>query len=328
MKNEVVDVVIPTFNNSKYLLHAINSVMIQSRYVKKIIVIDDGSTDNTKAIIRPLTQSNKKLHYVYQANAGLSSARNTGIKLSSAKYIAFLDADDIWLPDKLKSQLSKFDTTKYKNLGLVYGEYLDIDEAGKEIRNFGGFRLHKEIKGNVSKQLVECNYATGSGSAVLVKRECFDKVGLFDETLTACEDWDMWMRISKNYSFDYVDAPLVKLRRHQNSMQANRWHMISNRAMLIAKMKKNNIMVHNALFRDIRRELLTVIVSNPFNRKPYRLLKNLSLNMNGSGQYTREYIIDFVWAVYSSLPIIAGISSNKIVRRVVIDPINKYFMKQ
>lgn len=324
MKTDMVDVILPSYNCGKFLVDAINSVLIQSIYVNKIIVVDDGSTDNTRQIVASKAKSNKKIEYIYQTNKGLSAARNTGIKQSTASYLAFLDADDIWLPGKLESQIRKFETTKYNNLGLVYGEYLDIDEDGNPINNYGGFRLHHEIKGNVSKKLIECNYATGSGSAVLVKRECFDQVGMFDETLKACEDWDMWMRISQKYSFEYVDAPLVKLRRHQNSMQANHWHMISNHVKLIAKMKQTKLSVPAAMNRSIRRDLLGLIISNPFNPKPYSLLRQIGVSSQSAGKGVREFLFDLVWAVYSSIPLVSRLASNRIVRRIFIDPINKY----
>lgn len=324
MNTNLVDVIVPSFNNDKYLTDAISSVLIQTEYVNKILVVDDGSTDNTKKIVTTLATKTPKLQYIHQVNAGLSSARNTGIKHSTSKYLAFLDADDVWLPGKLESQINKFETTKYKNLGLVYGEYLDVDEAGKEIQNFGGFRLHKDIKGDVSKQLLECNYATGSGSAVLVKRECFDRVGMFDETLKACEDWDMWMRIAQKYSFEYVDAPLVKLRRHQNSMQANRRHMITNQVKLMNKMKQANLAVPVTMNRSIRKDVLGLIISNPFNPQPYSLLRYIRDSNQSAGQGAREFLFDLVWAMYASIPFLSRIASNKSVRKLVIDPINKY----
>lgn len=324
MKIDSVDVIIPSFNNGKYLSDAINSVLIQSEYVNKILVVDDGSTDNTKKIVTTLATKSPKIQYIHQVNKGLSSARNTGIKLSSAKYLAFLDADDIWMPRKLESQINKFRSTKHKNLGLVYGEYLDIDEDGKTIKNFGGFRLHPEIKGYVAKQLLECNYATGSGSAVLVKRECFDRVGMFDETLKACEDWDMWMRIAQKFSFEYVDAPLVKLRRHQKSMQANRQHMITNQVKLMVKMKQTNLAVPVTMNRSIRRDLLGLIISNPFNPKPYSMLRYIGSTNQNAGNSTREFLFDLVWAIYTSIPLISRLTSNKMIRKIVIDPINKY----
>lgn len=328
MKNKTIDVIIPAYNNGKYLIDAINSVLIQNDFVHKILVIDDGSTDNSKKIITSLKLLHPKIQYYYQENKGLSAARNAGIKMSTAKYLAFLDADDIWLPNKLKKQLYIFSQTKYRRLGLVYGEYLDIDEKGNEIKNFGGFRLHPQIKGKVSKELLECNYATGSGSAVLVKKECFDRVGMFDKTLKACEDWDMWMRIAQEYDFDYVDEPLVKLRRHQNSMQADRYHMISNQVKLIAKMERSNLEVSSNMKRDLRREILGVIISNPFIASLYTLLKSVAPDRGDKWGYFREYITDLVWATYCSIPILSRIATNKIIRKVIINPLNRFLMEK
>lgn len=322
MKKACVDVVIPSYNSQKYISDAINSVIEQEKYVNRILVIDDGSVDGTKEVVNRFKRNNQKIEYYYQANSGLSAARNTGIKLSTAKYLAFLDADDVWLPGKLKSQIKVFETTKYKNLGLVYGEYQDINERGNIINGFGGFRLHPEIKGDVAKQLLECNYATGSGSAVLVKRECFDKVGMFDENLKACEDWDMWMRIAQKYAFEYVDSPLVKLRRHSNSMQANRWHMITNQVKLISKMKESNLDVLESINRSMRRDLLGLIISNPFNPKPYNLLRSIDSSQN-VGNGVREFLFDLVWAMYANMPLVSSLALNKVVRKILIEPINK-----
>lgn len=326
--NKLVDVIIPTYNCEKYIGSAINSVLAQAQNIHNIHIIDDGSTDNTKKVIADLVASNEIIKYHYQENNGLSSARNTGIRFCESEYIAFLDADDIWLPNKLSSQLKKFDTTNYKHLGLVYGEYLDIDDEGKLIINYGGFRLHPEIKGDVSKQLLECNYATGSGSAVLVKRLCFDRVGLFDETLNACEDWDMWMRIAQKYDFDYVATPLVMLRRHRTSMQSNQSLMVDSRIKLAIKMESTNFSVSDTTKNELRRDALSLIISQPLNKKMYEPLFNLKTLGASTWPSIKSFIKDLIWSMYISFPSISHLASISFIRSSLIKPINRYFMKQ
>lgn len=220
----LIDVVIPVYNEQDFIITAITSIEKQTYPPNKIIIVDDGSTDNTANLIQN-HHSNIPIKYIKKENGGLSSARNRGIQQSNNKYIAFLDADDEWYPSKLENQLSKFNEVSYANLGIVYCQYDIINESGHFTNDY--FILHADhlLRGSIFNKLLPANKITGSGSGVLIKRECFTRSGLFDENLQACEDWDMWLRIAQHYEFDYVDKILVKIRRHKDNMQNDQKRM-------------------------------------------------------------------------------------------------------
>ena len=203
-----VSIIIPTYNSAKYIPDAINSILNQTFKDYEIIIVDDGSTDNTREI---LNKYNSKIRYIYQENKGPSAARNIGIKNAKGKYIAFLDADDIWLPDKLQRQMKLF--ANESSVSFVY--------TSSYIMNENGFILRKMQCYNRSRRKIlnelYLSKSIGNTSSTIIKKECFDKVGLFDETLTVAEDWDMWLRICQRFRFKCIDEPLVMTREYEGS---------------------------------------------------------------------------------------------------------------
>lgn len=196
-----ISVIIPTYNCAQYLPKAIESVLNQKFKNYEIIVIDDGSQDSTKNVIK---HYQKYIQYVYyQENHGVSYARNIGIKKAQGKYIAFLDADDLWLSDKLKIQIECFE--KYPEIGLVFSDVIVLDENKEEkkykIRNF---------KKNI-ESLIQNNFITTS--SVMIKKECFEKVGMFNTNFFIAEDYDLWLRIIQHYSVYHVSQCLVKYKK-------------------------------------------------------------------------------------------------------------------
>lgn len=219
IKNPRVSVIIPTFNRAHLIGKAIKSVLNQTYKDFEIIVVDDGSTDNTEEIVKSFTDF--KIHYIcHKHNRGASTARNTAIKASRGEYFAFLDSDDEWLPEKLDKQMKIFESES-SEVGVVYtGDYY-VDEKDKEIK-----KVHIPRKeGYIYEELLAGNYV-GTPSALLVKKECFTKVGLFDEDLSGSEDYDMWFRIAKYYKFRYVKDLLVVCLIHNNQITANSEVMI------------------------------------------------------------------------------------------------------
>ncbi|OGL77205.1 hypothetical protein A3E97_05410 [Candidatus Uhrbacteria bacterium RIFCSPHIGHO2_12_FULL_47_12] len=222
MKNDLsIDVVIPVFNGAAFIEEALISVVQQTFLPHQIFVINDGSTDNTSEIVEKFAKtSTVPIIQIQKKNGGPSSARNAGIRMSTSQYIAFLDADDVWQADKLSSQISIFEASSDETLGIVYGRYSLMNEQGVEIHETF-YNPKVCLKGLIFSSLLGSNKICGSGSAVLIKRTCFDCVGYFDETLRAAEDWDMWLRLAERYMFDYVDHVVVRIRRHGASMQKN-----------------------------------------------------------------------------------------------------------
>jgi len=234
MKNKI-SVIIPTFNNDNFIGDCINSVLNQSLTPKEILIIDDGSIDNTKLIVSKIIKKNKIVRYFYQKNSGLSAARNIGIKKATGDFIAFLDSDDLWQKEKLEKQLAVFNNQKNNQLGLVYCDYIDIDKNGKKLVGYPSFKTIETLKGDVYSKLALGNKISSSGSGVLIKKECFIEVGLFDEMLIAAEDWEMWLRISKKYLVDLVNEPLVFIRRHNNNMSTDKKRIILGITMMAKK---------------------------------------------------------------------------------------------
>ena len=211
-----VSIVIPAYNAMTYLPATLASVFNQTFSDFEVLLVDDGSTDSIQTWVAQ-TVRDSRVKLIYQVNQGLSAARNTGITHSQGKYIAFLDADDLWNPIKLEQQVQWLDT--HPAVGLIYNWTALIDSAG----NPTGRVLGSEIEGDVLPEMLQRNFI--DCPSVLVRRQCFDRVGLFDCTLRSVEDWDMWIRIAGVYPFAVTRAPLVYYRQHPTNMSKN-WRVM------------------------------------------------------------------------------------------------------
>lgn len=255
----LVDVIIPAYNASAYIRETLASVAIQGSVLAKIIIVNDGSNDNTSEVVTQFVTEHPSLQIqiINQANAGLSAARNAGIRASTAPFIALLDADDVWVADKLNKQLTVFNQSSNDRLGLVYCGYSLINQNSTPLPSSIGV-IKPKLRGEASKKLLTGNFISGSGSAVLIKSEVFQKVGLFDESLRAGEDWDMWLRITQQFHVDFCHEDLVLIRLHENNMQKDSLRMLTAELMILNKFYKSN---RNNLF------LLWKIRTILFNRQ-------------------------------------------------------------
>jgi glycosyltransferase involved in cell wall biosynthesis len=198
-----VSVVIATYNYGRYLALALDSALGQTFTDLEIIVVDDGSTDETSEVIRPYLRL-PRVRYYRTNHVGQPAAKNVGIRLALAPLVAFLDADDLWLPAKLERQLPRFRCDP--RLGVLYSRRLLIDEDGRELEGHQP-QLHR---GWVLEPMFLDNFVCFSSA--IVRRAVFDTVGMFDETLALAIDYDLWLRVALHYPFDYVDEPLVQYR--------------------------------------------------------------------------------------------------------------------
>jgi glycosyltransferase involved in cell wall biosynthesis len=206
-----VSVIIPAYNSARYLLDAIDSVFAQTYKDLEVIVIDDGSTDNTKEILEPYMD---RIIFLQQANSGPSKARNLGIQRSSGEYLAFLDADDIWYPEKMERQIGMFlENPQYM---LVHSNALVKAEDNSQPDKFW-FDSKKRVKsGKVfSDLLAECFIIL---SSVIIKRQCLDKTGIFDTNVEPWEGYDLWLRFAYSYQIGFISNPLFVRRLHSSNL--------------------------------------------------------------------------------------------------------------
>jgi glycosyltransferase involved in cell wall biosynthesis len=223
-----VSVIIPTFNRASYLQRSIQSVLNQTFQHIEIIVVDDASTDNTEEIVSQIRDS--RISYLkHTTNRGGSAARNTGIQAAKGKFIAFQDSDDEWLSEKLGKQIEIL-TDSPPKVGVVYTGALRFKAGKKEY--IPPSRIHVK-EGNIHRELLKENFVTTQ--AAVVKRECFQKAGLFDETLPRLQDWDLFLRIAKHFEFRYIPEALVHSFFTQDSISAKPKSLIEAFEIILAK---------------------------------------------------------------------------------------------
>jgi len=199
-----VSIIIPTYNRGYIIKKALNSVYSQTFEDYEILVVDGGSTDNTEKIMKDECIRDSRVRYIrHKINRGISVARNAGILKSGGEYIAFLDSDDRWLPTKLKDQIQAFQRSR-DTIGLIYTGFL-IRGQNKKVHYC--VPRTREREGYIFKKLL----AEGCFiliSSVIVPRKILDEVGLFDKNMI-CEDYDLWLRITKKHPVKFISKPLV-----------------------------------------------------------------------------------------------------------------------
>ncbi len=226
-----VDIIIPAFNAARFLPFSLESVVSQTFDDWRILLVDDGSTDNTAEAVAPfLDRLGSKIRYIKQENRGLPTARNTAIRASTAEFLALLDADDVWLPCRLSESLKIL--VERPQVGLVYGLITDIDQENRPGITWGGNL--SDADGHIAPQIymrkVELPCPT-----ITFRRKCVDEVGFFDETMRATEDRDLWLRIALRYEVGFVPKVLAYYRLSPNSMSADPQRMLQAQLKFIRK---------------------------------------------------------------------------------------------
>jgi len=231
-----VSVIIPTYNRGHYLCNAVDSVLAQTYQDFEIIVVDDGSSDKTAAIIK---NYHPKVRYVYKDNGGLSSARNVGIREAEGKYMAFLDDDDSWLPDNLEIKVNFLENNP--EYGFIVSNGYFVDHQENVIREINRRDIGEEnIRGLIRFMFI-------SVLNVLVRKECVDQTGDFDETLDTVEDYDYWLRLVKHARMKYLDMPLGKVRKHDLNMSKNILQIAKDELKVF---QKNNIQKYISIWES------------------------------------------------------------------------------
>lgn len=213
MRDSDVAVIIPTFNHAGFLRRAVQSVLNQTHPPVEVIVVDDGSSDNTDEV---LASFGNAIRAVRQENSGVAAARNLGVRMTTAPLLAFLDADDAWQPTKLERQVEC--VAAQPALGLVNCGVQEVDEdghpLGQRTAGLGGWIASELL-------LLHDGVAPTGGSSVLIPRHVFDAVGGYDECLSTSADWDLSLRIAARYPAAFVAEPLLLYTLHDGGMHLN-----------------------------------------------------------------------------------------------------------
>lgn len=221
----LVSVIIPNYNHAHYVGVAIQSVLAQEYRPVEIIVVDDGSTDDSRAVI---TQFGDQVRAIWQENRGLSAARNTGLRAARGEFIAVLDADDLYEPDFISTLVPLLEADV--EAGAVYCGYQFVDQFNQPLPQVERRPLPAD---EVYTALTASNFLVPE--SILVRRTCYETVGGFDEALRACEDWDMWLAISRRYKTIGTTRVLTRHRILAGSMSTDPARMFKNRMAVIAK---------------------------------------------------------------------------------------------
>lgn len=212
----LVSVVIATYNMGRYVGDAVRSVLGQTYRNLELHVVDDGSTDDTPRVLDEF-ESDPRFNRYRQENAGQTVAKNRGLSRCRGDLVAFLDGDDMWPEDRLEKQVPQFAADP--GLGVVYGQVQGIDGEGNLLRRSGPIDHSRWPSGWITARLFLDN-CIPFGS-VLVKRDCFDRLGGFDESLRMGIDWDLWLRFSTRYKFLYLPDVMLKYRWWEGQMSRN-----------------------------------------------------------------------------------------------------------
>jgi len=271
MWNPKVSIVIPTYNRADFLPKAMQSVLNQTYRDWEMIIVDDGSTDNTEEVVKGYKESGIR-YIAHKSNLGISAARNTGIKNSKGKYIALLDSDDEWFPEKLSCQMKIFQEKDLKYGVVCTSGYMIKDDKVISVKAIPN-DLDDFYKIFLFKNVIW-------SSSVLIRKECFEKLGLFDEHLKSCEDWEMWIRISKYYKFIFLKTPFITYLIHPGQISENLSAKIEARKRILLKYQEElksrkflyshhyykigNICCLTGKIREGRKYLLKGIMIYPF----------------------------------------------------------------
>lgn len=252
-----VSVVIPTYNHARFLAQAIESALGQTLRPFEVIVVDDGSTDDSARI---LSRYADRIQVIRQTNQGVATARNAGAAVASGDLLAFLDADDVWLPGKLEKQAQRFQADP--ELGLVHCGFEEIDEKGRRLRSH-----LNGLEGWVADEMLLFRRPVilGGGSAVALPRTVFHEVGGFDPRLSTSADWDLYHHVARLRRVGFVQEVLLQYRYHASNMSSNVKAMEHDMLLAYAKAFEGTGTNRRALRRRCYGNLHAVIAGSYFS---------------------------------------------------------------
>ena len=294
--NPKVSIIIPTYNRANLLSRAIKSVLNQTFKDFELIIVDDGSTDNTRQVVEGFQKRDPRIKYIWQENfGGPAKPINAGLKVAQGEYIAFIESDDEWLPEKLERQLEIFQNSKKEDLGFVGCNVLIVNEKTKTTKVYNILNYDNKILEKLLAGEFFSNFSTH-----MVKREVMNIIGLLDENLKLSADQDICLRIAKRYNFDFVSTPLIKYHVHEEniSMKSSYNKQLTDWLYILRKhqgLYKRYPKIYSHVLRGLgalyilsgnckqsRQYFLRSIAAYPLNFKSYR---NLLLSFLGSKAY-------------------------------------------
>lgn len=245
---EKISVIIPTYNRANLIERSVQSVLEQTYDNLEVIVVDDGSDDNTQEVVNAFHDS-RIVYHKLPSNQGVSNARNVGAAIATASLIAFQDSDDRWQKDKLQKQMEYWQ--QHPEYGMIYSAYLYHTEAG-EIFRVPSANVKGNLEGDIFADLLLRN--TVGTPTMLMKKECFLKSGGFDTSLKSLEDWEFAVRFAKNYKIGFVKEPLVDAYLSHGGVSSASGAYYESRCKMIAKYKKE--MQEKGIFEQVAADIL------------------------------------------------------------------------
>ena len=253
----MVSIIVPTYNRENVIERALRSILCQTYSAYEVIVVDDGSTDGTETVVTGL-QDDRIRYIALQENQGVAHARNVGIQQAKYDYIAFLDSDDEWLPNKLELQMKKM-LSSSKRTGMVYCRMGGLlrDGSGRFVCPDEDY-VKEILGGDIFNPLLLQNVI--GTPAMLVRRECLQQTGGFKETLHCLEDWELILRIAKRWKIGFVDKILVEVHKSAGSISANTpWYLIA-RCYMVSLYRQE--MTELGIMDRVKEEILDVAANN------------------------------------------------------------------
>lgn len=247
-----ISVILPTYNRAYCIRRAVDSVLCQTWSHWELLVVDDGSTDNTEEIIAAYAASDERVRYCRKArNQGVSAARNEGIRLARHEYIAFQDSDDVWHADKLEKQMRIFENQP--ELGLVYCAMQGTRQDGSAVRVPDISIDRRLLQGNLYGLLLQGNVI--DAPTAVMRKSCVEKCGGFDEGLSCLEDWELFLRIARDYEIGYADEALVDSDIHNHGVSGHAGGYFEARCKMIA-MHRTALLEYGLFDRVVEQMLL------------------------------------------------------------------------
>jgi glycosyltransferase involved in cell wall biosynthesis len=234
-----VSVIVPAFQSTTRIGPTLSRLARQTFTDFEVIVVNDGSTDDTSAAVTRLMKGDPRIRLVEQANLGIAAARNRGIESAQGSVLAFLDDDDLWHPDKLALQLARLDAVP--RAAVVSCHSALVDPAGKLL----GWRLGGTPEGDVYREMLEWDMVSG-GSVALVARHPLEEAGGFDAMLPDRADWDLWIRLARRHPFCCVPRTLVGYTRRPGSVSQSYERMIEHGRLVLAKARRDDSSIRDA----------------------------------------------------------------------------------